>query len=64
MFLRRVVRRLALPADFRRTTPLVAANLVQRTADDFAPVYYLMGLGIFSLIAVLSIPETRGKPLA
>jgi len=28
---------------FGGTTPLVATYLVQRTADDFAPVYYLMG---------------------
>ncbi len=48
---------------FGGTTPLVATYLVERTADDFAPVYYLMGLSVLSLIAVLSIPETKGKPL-
>lgn len=48
---------------FGGTTPLVATYLVHRTSDDFAPVYYLMVLGLFSLIAVLNIPETRGKPL-
>ena len=48
---------------FGGTTPLVATYLVERTADDFAPVYYLMGLSVNSLLTVLSIPETNGKPL-
>jgi len=48
---------------FGGTTPLVATYLVNRTSDDFAPVYYLMGLAVLSLIAVLSIKETGGKPL-
>lgn len=48
---------------FGGTTPLVAAYLIQRTSDDFAPVYYLMALSAISLIAVMSIPETGGRPL-
>ena len=48
---------------FGGTTPLVATYLVERTGDDFAPVYYLMGLAVLSLIAVFSIPETKGRPL-
>lgn len=48
---------------FGGTTPLVATYLVERTADDFAPIYYLMGLSVVSLITVLTIPETNGKPL-
>ena len=48
---------------FGGTTPLVATYLVHRTSDDFAPVYYLMTLGVLSLLAVLSIPETRGRSL-
>ncbi len=48
---------------FGGTTPLVATYLIERTKDDFAPVYYLMALSVLSLIAVLSIPETKGKPL-
>ena len=46
---------------FGGTTPLVAAYLLQRTADDFAPVWYLMALAVISLVAVLTIPETRAK---
>jgi MHS family proline/betaine transporter-like MFS transporter len=46
-------------AIFGGTTPLIAAYLLQRTADDFSPVWYLIGLSVISLIAVLSIPETR-----
>lgn len=48
---------------FGGTTPLVAAYLVQRTGDDFTPVYYVMGLALVSLITVFTIPETGGKPL-
>jgi MHS family proline/betaine transporter-like MFS transporter len=47
---------------FGGTTPLVAAYLLERTAEDFAPVWYLIGLALVSLIAVLTIPETRPKP--
>jgi len=49
-------------AVFGGTTPLVAAYLLDRTADDFAPVWYLVGLSVASLIAVLTIPETRPRP--
>lgn len=48
---------------FGGTTPLVAAYLVGRTSDDFAPVYYLMALSVISLVTILTIPETRGRPL-
>lgn len=48
---------------FGGTAPLVALYLVNRTENDFSPVYYLMGLGILSLMAVYSIPETARKPL-
>ena len=50
-------------AVFGGTMPLVATYLVQRTGDDFSPVFYLMALGALTLIAVLSLPETRGKSL-
>ncbi len=48
---------------FGGTTPFVAAYLIQRTSDDFAPVYYLMVLSVVSLVAVMSIPETKDRPL-
>ncbi len=48
---------------FGGTTPLVAAYLVQRTGDDFAPVYYLIALAAVSFVTVLTIPETSGKAL-
>lgn len=50
-------------AVFGGTMPMVAAYLVHRTHDDFAPAYYLMGLGVLSLIAVLTTREMAGKPL-
>lgn len=46
-------------AIFGGTTPLVAAYLLERTANDFAPVWYLIALSLVSLIAVISIPETH-----
>jgi MHS family proline/betaine transporter-like MFS transporter len=48
---------------FGGTTPLIATYLVARTADDFAPVYYLMAVTIVSFIAMLGVPETARKPL-
>ncbi len=50
-------------AVFGGTMPMVAAYLVERTHDDFSPAYYLMALGVISLIAVLTTREMAGKPL-
>ena len=48
---------------FGGTTPLIAAYLVERTADDFAPVWYLISLAVVSLAAAIWTPETRGRDL-
>lgn len=48
---------------FGGTAPILATYLVSRTSDDFIPAYYVMGLAVLSLIAVLSAKETRGQPL-
>ena len=48
---------------FGGTTPLVATYLVERTADDFAPVYYLMATAAISFLVTLRLPETARKPL-
>jgi len=48
---------------FGGTTPLIATYLVERTADDFAPVYYLMGAALLSLVVTFRMPETARKPL-
>ena len=48
---------------FGGTTPLIAAYLVERTADDFAPVWYLISLSMVSLVAAVLTPETRGRDL-
>jgi MHS family proline/betaine transporter-like MFS transporter len=48
---------------FGGTTPLVATYLVARTADDFAPVYYLMAAAAISFAVTLGLPETARKPL-
>lgn len=48
---------------FGGTTPLVATYLLERTADDYSPVYYLMAAALISLITTFYIPETARKPL-
>jgi MFS transporter, MHS family, proline/betaine transporter len=48
---------------FGGTTPLVATFLLERTSDDFSPVYYLMATAVLSLIATFFIAETARKPL-
>ena len=48
---------------FGGTTPLVAAYLVERTSDDFAPAYYLMAAGVISLLFTFRLPETAHKVL-
>jgi MHS family proline/betaine transporter-like MFS transporter len=48
---------------FGGTTPLVATYLVARTADDFAPAYYLMATAAISLMVTVRMPETARKPL-
>ncbi|MEM7173475.1 MAG: MFS transporter [Pseudomonadota bacterium] len=48
---------------FGGTTPLVATYLVQRTADDFAPAYFLIATGVLSLIATFGLKETAQQKL-
>ncbi len=48
---------------FGGTTPLVATYLVERTADDFAPAYYLMAAAVVSRIVTIRLPETARTPL-
>ncbi len=45
-------------AVFGGTAPAVSTYLIERTGDDFAPVYYLMALSTVSFIAVITLPET------
>ena len=45
------------------TTPLVATYLVERTADEFSPVYYLMVASILSLMAIKGIREGVAPPV-
>ena len=50
-------------AIFGGTMPMVAAYLVHRTHDDYSPAYYLIGLGVISLIAAFTTKEMTGKVL-
>ncbi len=45
---------------FGGTSPLVATYLVQRTADDYMPAYYVMAAALISLISLTGLPETAG----
>ena len=48
---------------FGGTTPWIATWLVARTADDFAPAWYIMATAFVALIATLRMPEMAGKAL-
>jgi MFS transporter, MHS family, proline/betaine transporter len=45
------------------TAPWMATWLVARTADDFAPAWYIMAISVVALIATLRMPEMAGKTL-
>ena len=49
---------------FGGTAPLIVTYLVTRTGDDFAPAYYVMGATVVSLVSLLGLPETAGRPAA
>jgi MHS family proline/betaine transporter-like MFS transporter len=38
-------------------TPLVATWLIQRTHNDLAPAYCVMGAALISLVVVATLPE-------
>lgn len=44
-------------AAFGGTTPIIATYLVNRTGDDFAPVYYVMIATLVSLPVVMRLPK-------
>jgi MHS family proline/betaine transporter-like MFS transporter len=50
-------------AVFGGTTPWVATYLVARTADDFAPAYYIMAAAAVAFVATLRMPEMAGRAL-
>ncbi len=48
---------------FGGTTPLIAAYLVERTGDDFTPIYYVMIAAAIALFFTWRMPEMAGKTL-
>lgn len=44
-------------AVFGGTTPIIATYLVNRTGDDFMPVYYVMVATLVSLFVIVRLPE-------
>ena len=37
--------------------------LLQRTGNPVSPAFYILGAGIISVLAALTITETAGRPL-
>ena len=48
---------------FGGTTPLIAVYLVERTGDDFAPIYYVIAASVIACLFIMRLPEMAGKPL-
>ena len=48
---------------FGGTAPAVVTYLIQQTGDQFIPAYYLMAAAAISLVPILLMKETAGKPL-
>ncbi len=46
---------------FGGSTQLVVTWLIGVTGDTMAPAWYLVGTGIISVLAMLALPETRGR---
>ena len=44
-------------AAFGGTTPIIATYLVNRTGDDYAPVYYVMAATLVSLVVIVRLPK-------
>jgi len=43
--------------------PLIFTYLLQRTGNPVSPAFYILGAGIISVLAALTITETAGRPL-
>jgi hypothetical protein len=50
-------------AAFGGTTPYVVTWLTAQTANTVAPAYYVVAAALVSLLAILSVRETAGRPL-
>ncbi len=44
-------------------SPLIFTYLLQRTGNPVSPAFYVLGAGIISVPAALTIAETAGRPL-
>ena len=42
---------------------MIFTYLLQRTGNPTAPAFYILGAGIISMLAALTIAETAGRPL-
>jgi MHS family proline/betaine transporter-like MFS transporter len=51
-------------AAFGGTTPYVVTWLTAKTANSVAPAYYVVAAAVVSLLTVLTLRETAGRPLS
>ena len=50
-------------AIFGGTTPYVVTWLTRHTGNMFAPAFYIVVAAVISLLTVLTLRETAGRPL-
>jgi MHS family proline/betaine transporter-like MFS transporter len=50
-------------AAFGGTTPYVVTWLTAQTANNVAPAYYVVVAAVVSLLTILTVSETAGRPL-
>ena len=43
---------------------MIFTYLLQRVGNPIAPAFYILGAGIISILAAITIAETAGRPLA
>jgi MHS family proline/betaine transporter-like MFS transporter len=48
---------------FGGTTPYVVTWLTAQTADNVAPAYYVVTAAVVSVLTILTVRETAGRPL-
>jgi len=50
-------------AVFGGFAPFIATWLIARTGSPAAPSFYVMGAAVVSIVVILRMEETAGKPL-
>ena len=48
---------------FGGSTQLVVAKLIDWTGSNIAPAYYVIATSLITVLALLALPETRGRTI-